>query len=242
MVPSPVSKHLFARSTYSYVVFKEDTGIHAPSSKIPSKWHRRRLGGWLHSHLVPEGFRTAIEKKFGNFVIVRSVNRLLLKTQGQVYILTTCYRQVSYSMRRCQYILVSACTCFLVATIEAKVCLFYYPSNMSHVLMIRTVDNSNIMHALFLKETVRQGQYFTQPESVKQIPSFVQHYNIEMNDYVISDVNEYKNFNEFFTRAILPSKRPVAEEDDHVSPSRMCVCVCACKGTHCKIEYSCCSC
>jgi hypothetical protein len=26
--------------------------------------------------LVPEGFRKAIEKKFGNFVIIRSVNRL----------------------------------------------------------------------------------------------------------------------------------------------------------------------
>lgn len=72
------------------------------------------------------------------------------------------------------------------------------------------------MHALFLKETVRQGQYFTQPESVKQIPSFVQHYSIEMDDYVISDVDGYKNFNEFFTRAILPSKRPIAEVDNHV--------------------------
>ncbi|OAD06080.1 hypothetical protein MUCCIDRAFT_155233 [Mucor lusitanicus CBS 277.49] len=36
-----------------------------------------------------------------------------------------------------------------------------------------------------------------------------------MEDYVVSDVNEYKNFNEFFTRAILPSKRPIAEADDH---------------------------
>lgn len=83
------------------------------------------------------------------------------------------------------------------------------------------------MHALFLKETVRQGQYFTQPESVKQIPSFVQHYSIEMEDYVVSDVNEYKNFNEFFTRAILPSKRPIAEADDHVRWSRLCgMCMC----------------
>jgi len=82
------------------------------------------------------------------------------------------------------------------------------------------VDNSNVMHALFLKETVRQGQYFTQPESVKQIPSFVQHYSIEMEDYVVSDVNEYANFNEFFTRAILPSKRPIADVDDHVSGNR----------------------
>lgn len=61
---------------------RKDAGIHAPSSKVPSKWHRRKLGGWLHTHLVPEGFRTAIEKKFGNFVIIRSVNRLFAQDQG----------------------------------------------------------------------------------------------------------------------------------------------------------------
>lgn len=75
------------------------------------------------------------------------------------------------------------------------------------------------MHALFLRETVRQGQYFTQPESVKQIPSFVQHYMIEMKDFVISDIAEYKNFNEFFTRSILPSKRPIAEPENNASGS-----------------------
>jgi phosphatidylserine decarboxylase len=74
------------------------------------------------------------------------------------------------------------------------------------------------MHSLFLQETLRQGLYFTQPESVKQIPSFVQHYGIDMDNYVMSDVNEYQNFNEFFTRSILPSKRPIADLDDKVIP------------------------
>ncbi|KAG2194083.1 hypothetical protein INT46_006934 [Mucor plumbeus] len=155
----------------------QEAGIHAPSSKVPSKWHRRKLRGWLHSHLVPEGFKTAIEKKFGNFVIIRST--------GELH-----YEEMPIYTRIGMHLLFGG----------------YYRGK---------VDNSNIMHALFLKETVRQGQYFTQPESVKQIPSFVQHYTIEMDDYVISDVNGYKNFNEFFTRAILPSKRPIAETDNH---------------------------
>lgn len=77
------------------------------------------------------------------------------------------------------------------------------------------------MHSLFLKETLRQGLYFTQPESVNQIPSFVQHYTIEMDDYVISNVSDYTNFNEFFTRAILPEKRPVAEVNDEVCIEHM---------------------
>lgn len=75
---------------------------------------------------------------------------------------------------------------------------------------------TNVMHSLFLKETLRQGLYFTQPESVNQIPSFVQHYDIVMDNYVISNVSEYKNFNEFFTRAILPEKRPIHEPEDDV--------------------------
>ncbi|CAO3650260.1 unnamed protein product [Mucor fragilis] len=154
-----------------------DDGIHAPSSKVPSRWHRRKLRGWLHAHLVPEGFRTAIEKKFGNFVIIRST--------GELH-----YEEMPIYTRIGMHLLFGG----------------YYRGK---------VDNSNVMHALFLKETVRQGQYFTQPESVKQIPSFVQHYSIEMEDYVVSDVNEYANFNEFFTRAILPSKRPIADADDH---------------------------
>lgn len=78
------------------------------------------------------------------------------------------------------------------------------------------MDGSSIMHSLFLKETLRQGLYFTQPDSVKQIPSFVQHYSIEMDDYVISNVSEYTSFNEFFTRSILPEKRPIAELDNEV--------------------------
>jgi phosphatidylserine decarboxylase len=72
------------------------------------------------------------------------------------------------------------------------------------------------MHSLFLKETLRQGSYFTQPESVKQIPSFVEHYSIDMNNYVISNVSEYKNFNEFFTRAVLPEERPISQLEDDV--------------------------
>jgi phosphatidylserine decarboxylase len=72
------------------------------------------------------------------------------------------------------------------------------------------------MHSLFLKETLRQGTYFTQPESVKQIPSFVQHYSIDMGEYVVQDLDKYENFNQFFTRAILPEKRPIHAEEDKV--------------------------
>ncbi|RCI07007.1 hypothetical protein CU098_013958 [Rhizopus stolonifer] len=53
-----------------------ENGIHAPSSKIPKHWHRRKLTSWLHKHLVPESLRSAIEKKYGNFIIIRSTGEL----------------------------------------------------------------------------------------------------------------------------------------------------------------------
>ncbi|CAO3646549.1 unnamed protein product [Mucor hiemalis] len=155
------------------------SGIHAPSSKVPKGWHRRKLSGWITAHLVPEGFKKNIEKKLGNFVIIRST--------GEYH-----YEEMPIYTRIGMHMLFGG----------------YYRGK---------VVGTNVMHSLFLKETLRQGLYFTQPESVNQIPSFVQHYDIVMDNYVISEVSEYKNFNEFFTRAILPEKRPIAQvEDDNI--------------------------
>ncbi|KAI8082419.1 phosphatidylserine decarboxylase-domain-containing protein [Thamnidium elegans] len=163
------------QSTHSEAVL-EESGIQSPSSQAPKHWYRRKLSGWIHKHLVPEGFRTAVEKKYGNFIIIRST--------GEYH-----YEEMPIYTRIGMHLLFGG----------------YYRGK---------VVSSSMMHALFLKETLRQGLYFTLPESVKQIPSFVQHYMIEMDNYVISKVSEYQNFNEFFTRAILPGKRPIAELDD----------------------------
>ncbi|GAA5802578.1 hypothetical protein HPULCUR_008048 [Helicostylum pulchrum] len=150
------------QSTHSEAVL-EETGIQSPSSRAPKHWYRRKLTGWIHRHLVPEGFRTAT---------------------GEYH-----YEEMPIYTRIGMHLLFGG----------------YYRGK---------VVSSSMMHSLFLKETLRQGLYFTLPESVKQIPSFVQHYTIEMDNYVISEVSEYQNFNEFFTRAILPEKRPIAELDD----------------------------
>ncbi|KAI9281816.1 phosphatidylserine decarboxylase-domain-containing protein [Sporodiniella umbellata] len=154
-------------------------GIHAPTTNAPKHWYRRKLRGWIHTHLVPEGFRTAVEKKYGNFVIVRST--------GEYH-----YEEMPLYTRIGMHLLFSG----------------YYRGKMV---------NSNLMHDLFLKESVRQGIYFNKPESVKQIPSFISHYSIDMEEFVPSDVSQYQNFNEFFTRAILPEKRPISEpENDQI--------------------------
>ncbi|KAI8076745.1 phosphatidylserine decarboxylase-domain-containing protein [Halteromyces radiatus] len=74
--------------------------------------------------------------------------------------------------------------------------------------------DSSMMHRLFLHESLKQGTYFTDPKSVSQIPSFINHYSIDMTDYVQQDISAYANFNEFFIRAIRPEVRPIADPNN----------------------------
>ncbi|ORX54358.1 hypothetical protein DM01DRAFT_1362795 [Hesseltinella vesiculosa] len=74
--------------------------------------------------------------------------------------------------------------------------------------------HSEMMHKLFLHESKKQGIFFSDPKSTKQIPSFVSHYGIDMSEYVQQDLAAYKNFNDFFTRAISPAARPIAEPEN----------------------------
>ncbi|KAG0165729.1 hypothetical protein DFQ28_007021 [Apophysomyces sp. BC1034] len=151
-------------------------GIHTPAIHTPKHWYRRKLTNWLHAHLLPESVKLAVEKRFGNFVIIRETGEYhyeampLYTRIGMHLLFTGHYRQ-------------------------------------------KAVE-TDAMHKLFLYETNRQGTYFTDPKSVSQIPSFVEHYNIEMQEYVMSEVNEYKNFNEFFTRAIRSELRPIAYQEN----------------------------
>jgi phosphatidylserine decarboxylase len=52
------------------------------------------------------------------------------------------------------------------------------------------------------------------------IRMFIKHYEIEMNDYPRKSSHQYKHFNDFFTREILPDKRPIdRSENSLIAPS-----------------------
>ena len=55
------------------------------------------------------------------------------------------------------------------------------------------------------------GWYMNSPKSKKRILPFIEEYKIEMSDYLPSDPNSFKHFNDFFFRKINPSKRPIGE-------------------------------
>lgn len=43
------------------------------------------------------------------------------------------------------------------------------------------------------------------------IRRFVRHYKVDMDEAVNPDIHSYRTFNDFFTRALLPGKRPIAQ-------------------------------
>ena len=52
------------------------------------------------------------------------------------------------------------------------------------------------------------------------IRNFIRHYEVDMNEAVISDPLEYPNFNSFFTRELRACARPIASDEDAiVSPA-----------------------
>lgn len=46
------------------------------------------------------------------------------------------------------------------------------------------------------------------------IKSFIKHYKIDMSEYEIKEIEKYKTFNEFFTRALKKNARPIAAGND----------------------------
>lgn len=61
------------------------------------------------------------------------------------------------------------------------------------------------------------GKYMDTKLSCRHIDSFIKNNNINMSDY---PKTEYKSFNEFFSRKIIPSKRTFSKKDtDFISPA-----------------------
>lgn len=55
------------------------------------------------------------------------------------------------------------------------------------------------------------GKRYSNSRSVKMIPKFIKKNEINMEDYLVQN---YKSFNEFFTRQIIPEKRPIEKASE----------------------------
>lgn len=59
-----------------------------------------------------------------------------------------------------------------------------------------------------------EGHKMSEPASAQMIKSFVDFYGINMDDFEPSDIDQYKNFQEFFTRRHKPERRPIHAPHD----------------------------
>lgn len=60
--------------------------------------------------------------------------------------------------------------------------------------------------------SVKQGKKFDDPASKAEIPKFIEFHRLDMSE-VLLPTEEFKNFNEFFYRALKPEARPCSAPD-----------------------------
>jgi len=73
---------------------------------------------------------------------------------------------------------------------------------------VKLLEHAHKLENALKEQTVKQGKLYETAESTKSIPNFVQTYKIKVEELEKSDLNSYKNFNEFFYRTLKPGMRP----------------------------------
>ena len=71
----------------------------------------------------------------------------------------------------------------------------------------------NTVRNLLKSLSVKQGKKFDDPASAREIQAFVQFHQLDMSE-VLLPLEQFKNFNEFFYRALKPDARPCSAPDN----------------------------
>ncbi|KAI1476777.1 phosphatidylserine decarboxylase-domain-containing protein [Daldinia eschscholtzii] len=79
-------------------------------------------------------------------------------------------------------------------------------------LKSKDMENKRI-RKLLKSLSIKQGKKYDDPASKAQIPGFIQFHQLDMSE-VLLPVEEFKNFNEFFYRALKPGARPCSAPDN----------------------------
>ncbi|KAK1589620.1 phosphatidylserine decarboxylase [Colletotrichum navitas] len=83
-------------------------------------------------------------------------------------------------------------------------------------LLYKGLKSSNMetkrIRKMLKSMSVKQGKKFDDPASKAEIPKFIEFHRLDMSE-VLMPVEEFKNFNEFFYRALKPGARPCSAPD-----------------------------
>ncbi|KAJ3501083.1 hypothetical protein NM208_g17011 [Fusarium decemcellulare] len=79
-------------------------------------------------------------------------------------------------------------------------------------LKSRDMENKRI-RKLLKSLSIKQGKKFDDPASKEEIEKFIEFHGLDMSEVLLS-LDEFKNFNEFFYRALKPGARPCSAPDN----------------------------
>ncbi|KIJ65112.1 hypothetical protein HYDPIDRAFT_153053 [Hydnomerulius pinastri MD-312] len=79
---------------------------------------------------------------------------------------------------------------------------------------VKLLEGNKHVEDLLREQSIREGQIYDSPESVKNIPSFISTYKLQLDELLEPDIHKYKTFNEFFYRKLKADARPVENAED----------------------------
>ncbi|KAF3760944.1 hypothetical protein M406DRAFT_268734 [Cryphonectria parasitica EP155] len=86
-------------------------------------------------------------------------------------------------------------------------------NNMENKRRTCLLTQKNAVRKLLKSMSIKQGKKYDDPASKAEIQGFIDFHKLDMSEVLLS-VDEFKNFNEFFYRALKPGARPCSAPDN----------------------------
>jgi len=80
--------------------------------------------------------------------------------------------------------------------------------------LMEWIDRTHLLRLWIHSKTLEAGKREASKASAKQIRSFVDFYDIDMNDFEPSSLKDYETFDDFFVRQHASGSRPIYDADD----------------------------
>ncbi|PQE10553.1 phosphatidylserine decarboxylase protein [Rutstroemia sp. NJR-2017a BVV2] len=80
--------------------------------------------------------------------------------------------------------------------------------------LVEWIDQTHLFRLWLHEKTVEAGNDEGTPMSAQQIRSFIDFYDVNMDDFEPSDPHAYKTFEDFFVRKHTAKSRPIFKQDD----------------------------
>jgi phosphatidylserine decarboxylase len=185
-------------------------GIHAPFHRI--------MHLPIVQKLVPGIEDFANSYHVGNYVQIRGSDEKFFESMP-IYPRCALYHNRKQSNERCAAVVGWVCICCSTEGHRLSSC-----TTNPWKMFLRTYRFAYVGIVVMLLVSLiplqkQQGKNYDSPESIKNIPSFINTYGIQTDELAQPDITKYACFNDFFSRKLKDGARPVQNEED---PKQVC--------------------